>query len=240
METQQLAIVTGGAVRIGKAISFALARAGYAIALHYHKSHQEALDTVTELERLGVPVFPFQADLTSPEEIQLMFEQIDRVPYELSVLVNSAAVMARGNLKSMPVEEWNSVFDLNIRAAHINGQYAYHRMKNGGSIINITDTGFNKTWTGFPAYTISKSALETLTRLQAKTYAPNVRVNAIAPGLILPPEDVPQDEWKRLIDRLPLKRAGSPDAVAQTVTFLIQNEYITGTTIFVDGGYQLI
>jgi NAD(P)-dependent dehydrogenase (short-subunit alcohol dehydrogenase family) len=109
----------------------------------------------------------------------------------------------------------------------------------GGLIVNITDAGAQKLWTGYPAYLVSKSALETLTRLQAKTYAPSIRVNAIAPGLVLPSDNVTPAEWEKLVVGIPLKHSISLEDVAAALTFLLDNQSITGQTIVVDGGYSL-
>jgi pteridine reductase len=119
-------------------------------------------------------------------------------------------------------------------------QKAAERMLAGGLIINITDVGAHKLWSGYPAYVVSKSALETLTRIQAKAYAPKIRVNAIAPGLVLPSENISKEEWKILVDRLPLKRPASQEELTSALEFLLKNEAITGQVIVVDGGYSLI
>jgi len=113
-------------------------------------------------------------------------------------------------------------------------------METGSLIVNITDIGAHKLWTGYPAYVISKSALETLTRLLAKEYAPRIRVNAIAPGLVLPPDEIAPDEWEKLIQRLPLKRPAAPADIASALEFLLRNQSITGHTLVVDGGYSLL
>jgi NAD(P)-dependent dehydrogenase (short-subunit alcohol dehydrogenase family) len=113
-------------------------------------------------------------------------------------------------------------------------------MSNGGLIVNVTDSGAQKAWSRYPSYTVSKAALESLTRLLARAFAPNIRVNAIAPGLVLPSDVVAPEEWERLVSRLPLKRAATLDEITYALQFLIKNEYITGQTIVVDGGYSLI
>lgn len=236
-----MALVTGGAVRIGRAIALALADAGFAIGLHYHTSHVAADETAREIERAGVPVHLFQADLRDPNQIHSMFDQIAGLALPLGVLVNSASIMPRSDLRLMPAAEWDDTLDLNLRAPWLCAQAgAVLMQERGGVIINISDTGAQKTWTGFPAYTISKAGLEVLTRLLARSLAPNIRVNAVAPGLILPSSEVSSEAWERLVHRLPAGHSGSPQDVAQAALFLIENQYITGETLVVDGGYQLV
>ena len=237
----ELALVTGGAVRLGREIALALAREGYAVALHYHSSADKAKKTAREIEKLGVPVYLLQADLREPGQIQSCFTKMAELPQPLAVLVNSASVMPRGDLRSLPVAEWDDTLAVNLRAPWLCAQAAAELMQSrGGIIINLSDSGARKTWTGFPAYAISKAGLEVLTRLLARSLAPAIRVNAVAPGLILPSEDTSPDDWQRLVRRLPVKRQGTPQDVVQAVLFLIKNRYITGETLIVDGGYQLI
>lgn len=237
----ELALVTGGAVRLGKEIALALAGAGYAVGVHYNTSQGAAEETAGVVEELGVPAFLFQADLTAPTQIKELFSKIADLSVPLGVLVNSASVMPKGDLRSMQVAEWDSTLDVNLRAPWLCAQAAAVLMQDrGGVIINISDTGAHKTWTGFPAYTISKAGLEVLTHLLARTLAPGIRVNAVAPGLILPSRDTPSEVWQRLVQRLPAGHSGSPQDVAQAVLFLIENEYVTGETLVVDGGYHLI
>jgi NAD(P)-dependent dehydrogenase (short-subunit alcohol dehydrogenase family) len=113
-------------------------------------------------------------------------------------------------------------------------------MTDGGLIVNITDVGAQKTWSRYPSYTVSKTALESLTRILARALAPGIRVNAIAPGFVLQSDIVSEEEWQRLMNRIPLKRAARTDEVASALEFLLKNEYVTGQTIIVDGGYSLI
>jgi pteridine reductase len=113
-------------------------------------------------------------------------------------------------------------------------------MTEGGLIVNISDVGAQKAWSRFPSYTVSKAALESLTRILARAYAPTIRVNAIAPGFVLQSDIVPAEEWDRLINRVPLKRPARPEEIASALEFLCKNEYITGQTIVVDGGYSLV
>lgn len=237
-----LALVTGGAHRLGRAFALALARQGYAVALHYHASSGEAQATAAEIRDLGVPTFPLQADLTRPEEIERLFIEIDNLLADTSfnILVNSAALMPRGDARTLTAADFDAAIALNLRAPFLCAQQAARRMPPGGLIVNITDIGVAKAWTGFPAYTVSKAGLESLTKILARALAPDIRVNAIAPGLVLPSEDMPAADWERLVSRLPAKRPADPDEVASALEFLIKNEYITGQTIAIDGGYSLI
>jgi NAD(P)-dependent dehydrogenase (short-subunit alcohol dehydrogenase family) len=242
-----LAIVTGGAYRLGRAFSLTLAYRGYAVLLHYHTSEKAAQKTAGEIRSFGVPVFPVSADLTRPEQVRLLFDTVDALLADpaakvshLAVLVNSAAVMPRGDVKTLPLDEWDAALDLNSRAPFLCAQQAAQRMRPGALIVNVSDIGAGKAWSGFPSYTVSKAALESLTRVLARALAPSIRVNAIAPGLVLPPEDLPLDEWNRLVERLPLKRPATSEEIAAALEFLLQNEYVTGQTIVVDGGYSLL
>ncbi|HZW04638.1 MAG TPA: SDR family oxidoreductase [Anaerolineaceae bacterium] len=238
-EAAPLAVVTGAGVRLGRAIAESLAGRGYALGVHYHHSQAAAEDLAGQVTRQGGKAFLLSADLTDPAQIEDLFEQVAAVPHPLKVLVNSAAVMPAGRLGETSVEAWDATLDLNLRAPWLCACQAARLMKDGGAIVNLSDAGTVKSWTGYPAYLVSKAGVETLTRLLASDLAPGVRVNAVAPGLILPSDEVSTETWDRLIDRLPLKRSGSTDEITQAVLFLIENAYITGQTIVVDGGYRL-
>jgi NAD(P)-dependent dehydrogenase (short-subunit alcohol dehydrogenase family) len=235
-----LALVTGAAHRLGRAFAISLARQGYAIALHFYQSGDKAQETAAEIKTYNVPVFVFQADLKKETEISALFNNLDKLNLPLKVLVNSAAVIQRGDARTLSVEDFDDVIDLNLRAPFLCAQQATRRMSSGGLIINITDSGAQKTWTGLPAYVASKAGLESLTRVLARTFAPQVRVNAIAPGLVLPDEQTSAEDWQRLTGRIPLRRPASVEEITSALEFLLKNEYITGQTITVDGGYSLI
>jgi NAD(P)-dependent dehydrogenase (short-subunit alcohol dehydrogenase family) len=240
MADYPLALVTGAAHRLGRAFAITLARQGYAILLHYHKSLSDAAVTENEIRSTGVPVYPVQADLTSDTALHSLLSSLDSLPHKLRVLVNSAAIMPRKDLRSTSSTDWDAALDLNLRAPFLLAQKAAERMDAGGLIVNVTDIGAHKLWTGYPAYVVSKSALETLTRMMAKAYAPSIRVNAIAPGLVLPSGDMTPEEWEKLVQRLPLRHPASPEEVASALEFLVRNESVTGQTIVVDGGYSLL
>jgi NAD(P)-dependent dehydrogenase (short-subunit alcohol dehydrogenase family) len=238
--TSSLALVTGSAHRLGKAFALSLARMGYSIALHYRGSADEAEHTVKEIRALGVDCLPIRADLTIPEKIDFLFSLVDEFKMPLKVLVNSAAVMPVGKPQELELKDWDLALDLNLRAPFLLAQQAATRMTDGGLIVNITDIGAQKAWSRYPSYTVSKAGLESLTKMLARAFAPEIRVNAIAPGLVLPSDVVTKEKWDKLVEKLPLKRAATLDEITSALEFLIKNEYITGQTIAVDGGYSLI
>ncbi len=231
-----LALVTGSAHRLGKSFALTLARLGYDIVLHYHSADNAALQTKLEIESLKRNVTLAQADLTDPNQIYSLLSNIQ----SLDVLVNSAAFMPHGNVDSLSIENWDTALDLNLRAPFLLAQEASKKMTEGSSIINISDMGSQKAWSRYPSYTVSKAALESLTKILARALAPKIRVNAIAPGFVLQSDIVPAEEWERLIGRVPLKRPARTEEITSALEFLLKNEYVTGQTIVVDGGYSLI
>ena len=234
------AVVTGAAHRLGRDAALSFARLGFTMALHYNKSNDAAENTRKEILSLGVRAEVFQADLRDPSQIEKLFRDIDSLGYPLRVLINSASVMNAGRLPHVAAENFDSEIAVNLRAPLLCAQYAAMRMDAGGLIINISDVGASKTWSGYPTYVMSKAGVESLTRLLAKSLAPNIRVNAIAPGFVYPSTTLPEGEWKKLLARVPLRRAARPEEITGVIEFLLKNEYITGQTIVVDGGYSLV
>jgi len=234
-----LAIVTGGAQRLGKAFALTLARMGYSIALHYRHSVMEAEKTVSEIRALGVDCIAIRADLTVPQKTEFLFRMADEFHAPLKALVNSAAIMPQGSPRDLELLDWDSALDLNLRAPFLLSQQAARRMTDGGLIVNISDIGAQKAWSRYPSYTVSKAGLEALTKTLARSFAPTIRVNAIAPGLVLPSDAVTPEQWKQLVERLPLKRPAAVEEITSALEFLVRNQYITGQTIVVDGGYSL-
>jgi len=231
-----LALVTGAAHRLGKAFALTLAQAGYDIILHYYSSEKGALITRKEIESLSRGAILAQADLTDPDQVQSLLIRIQ----SLDVLINSAAFLPSGKVDSLSMENWDKSLDLNLRAPFLLAQECAQKMTGGGLIVNITDVGAQKTWSRYPSYTVSKAALESLTKILARALAPKIRVNAIAPGFVLQSDIVPPEEWERLIGRVPLKRPARTEEITSALEFLLKNEYVTGQTLVVDGGYSLI
>ena len=231
-----LALVTGAAHRLGKVFALTLAQQGFDLVLHYHQSFEAAQKTQTEIESMGRRVSLSQADLTDPAQIRSLASSLD----SLRVVVNSAALMPGGGVDGLTLEDWDAALDLNLRAPFLLSQECARKMTEGGLIVNITDVGAARAWSRYPSYTVSKAALESLTRVLARALAPSIRVNAIAPGLVLQSEIVDDAEWQRLVKRIPLRRPARADELGSALEFLLKNEYITGQTITIDGGYSLL
>jgi NAD(P)-dependent dehydrogenase (short-subunit alcohol dehydrogenase family) len=239
MKNIPLALVTGAAHRLGRIYAMTLAQRGYAILLHYFRA-KDVEQTEQEIKAFGVPVYLVQADLRDDPGISFLISSLDSIPHPLEVLVNSASIMMKTNLHSTSKVNWDAILALNLRAPFLLAQQLVGRMKEGGLIVNISDCGARKLWKEYAAYVVSKSALETLTRLQAKEYAPRIRVNAIAPGLVIPSDGITKNEWESLVKRTPLNHPVRHEDVAGALGFLIDNPSITGQILAVDSGYSLI
>ncbi len=230
------ALVTGAAHRLGKSFALTLARLGYDVYLHYRSAEEEARQTQAEIEALKRRAILVSADLMQPSEIIALLSTFQT----LDVLINSAAFMPKGNVETLTLDDWDATLDLNLRAPFLLARECAKKMNSGGLIVNITDVGAQKAWSRYPSYTVSKAALEALTKILARALAPKIRVNAIAPGLVLQSDIVPDEEWERLIRRVPLKRPARSEEISSVLEFLLSNEYVTGQTIVVDGGYSLV
>ncbi len=250
MELQdRVALVTGGAHRVGKAIALALAREGMRIVVHYGTSEAAARETVAEIKSLGVQAISFQADLRDPTRIRALFEATASEFGRLDVLVNSAASFVRQPFDEIGLDDWKDVLQVNLRAPFLCTQHAARLMRRvarppdqPAAIINIADLSGIYPWRGYVQHGVSKAGLLHLTKIAAHELAPAIRVNAIVPGAVLPPPGVdPQGEaWAAIGARTPLQRTGHPDYVAQAAVFLARNDYITGAAIPVDGGEHLV
>ncbi len=239
LKKEKLALVTGGANRVGKEIALHLAKGGFDVAIHYFSSEEAAYQTKDEIESLGRKAFILRADLGNPVEIEKLFQQLAYQARSIDVLVNSAAVMPKSDLMKITWQEWDRIFNINLRAAWLMSSNSAGMMEDGGVIINISDAGADLHWTGYGAYGISKLALNEMTRLLAKQLAPAIRVCGIAPGLLLKPSDMPNEDWERLAARVPMKSAGDLSALLATIDLLIANDYITGEIITLNGGASL-
>ncbi len=232
------ALVTGGAIRVGKALSLALAQAGANVVINYHSSADEAAQTAAQVQALGARALPVRADVADPAQVQQMVAQAQARFGGVDVLVNGASLFKRTPLPMDDVSDWRRVIGIGLDGAFYSANAVAPQMlaRGEGVIINIVDLSAWQPSTGFTAHSVGKAGLLALTRQLALELAPAVRVNAVAPGPVLPPPHFDALKIERLAKKTLLKRWGSPDDVAKAVLFLIGADYITGDCITVDGG----
>lgn len=250
-----VALVTGAGRRLGRAIALALAEGGSHVVVHYGRSGEAAAETadlVREREREALAV---SADLRHAGAIEGLFEAVADRFGRLDVLVNSAASFERAPFEDITAEEWDAVQAVNVRAPFLCTQGAVRLMREAparagslgetrvpGAIVNLADLAGVTAWRGYVHHGVSKAGLLHLTTTSARELGPDVRVNAVIPGPILPPpgEDAGSEAWRRRGERMPLGRTGEPAHVAGAVVFLAENDYVTGAHLFVDGGEHLL
>lgn len=236
----RIALVTGGAVRLGRAISLALASAGARVIVHYHSSSLAADDVVSRVRRDGGEAWKVEADLSSLDGVATLADAAEAIG-PVDILVNSASTFPAEPLDAVTGELWDATMAVNLRAPFFLTQRIGGAMKarGGGVVINLADLAGLQAWTGYAAHSISKAGLLHLTRVAARALAPQVRVVAIAPGTVLPPEGTSPDELERLATRAPLRRIGSPDDVTGAILYVIGADFVTGDVLIVDGGRSL-
>lgn len=236
----RVAFVTGAAVRVGRAIARSLAESGYDIVLHYHSSSDHAETLASEIEGMGRRVTAIRGDLSDVSDLErVCTEGVDAFG-RVDLLVNNAALFLSTPLLEVEPSEWDLVMSVNLRAPFLTVRHLAPALRaSKGSVINIVDLSAFEPWTGYPHHAVSKAGLLHLTKIQARVMAPEVRVNAIAPGTVLPPEDSSDDDIGRERRLAALGRIGSPEDVVRAVHFLTESEFVTGEVIVVDGGKRL-
>jgi len=236
----RVALVTGAGRRLGQAIAIGLARAGCDLAVHYHASREGAEATLQAVRATGRRAEAIGADLRDPAAARALPDRVVAVLGRLDVLVNSAAVMLRREFEAITPPEWNDALALNLTAAFFTAQGAApHLRKTHGKIINLADVAAFEVWRAYLPLSVSKAGIVMLTRSLAGVLAPEVTVNAVAPGAVLPPDEWPVEARTCLAETTPLQRLGTPDDVVHAVLFLLENDYITGVVLPVDGGRLL-
>lgn len=236
----QVALVTGAGRRVGQAIALALGAEGMRVAVHYHGALDGARRTASALRGLGAETDTFGADLSDAASPSRLVDAVVSRFGALDLLVNSAAVMRRIALDQVTPAIWDETFAINARAPFFLSLAAARAMgERGGSVVNIADHLAHESWPRLVPHAASKATLEAVTRQLAVQLAPGVRVNAVAPGAVLPPDDWSAAARREFEAATPLRRLGSPDDVAQAVVYLAAAPYVTGQVLFVDGGRHL-
>lgn len=241
MAEDRVALVTGGAKRIGRAIVEALAIDGFAVAIHANSSLADAEALAVELRARGNRAEAFAADLADPLTVAGLMPAVTARLGSVTLLVNNASTFMRDTLETIDVPTWNRQFSVNIRAPSVLAGALATALPAGreGAIVNILDQRVLKLTPEFYSYTLSKAALHAATRTMAQALAPRIRVNAVAPGPVLPNLDDGEDGFHREVAGLPLGRAVSPQEIAAAVVQLANARSVTGQTIAVDGGQHI-
>jgi pteridine reductase len=235
----QVALVTGSGKRLGREVALGLAARGANLVIHYRSSEDDARQVTREIEKLGQRAITVSADLDQVSQIRALFDKVTAAFGRLDILVNSAASFVQTEFGATTEKIWASSLDTNLKAPFFCSQAAAPLLKKtGGCIINFADIGGILGWSGYIPHSISKAGVIMLTRCLAKELAPEVRVNAIAPGTITLPDDAPELEAS-FIRQAPLKRSGRPVDVVGAVTYLATAKFVTGQTLVVDGGRVL-
>lgn len=234
----QAALITGSSDRIGKAIALSLADSGHNIILHYNRSKDKAMHLLKVIEGKGAQCIALQADFRIEKDIQRLFEQANK-KFQVNILINNASDFVKSSIEDDHTDLLDHMMMVNFKAAYILTKQ-FIKSNKQGSIINVLDTQIRQNQTLHFDYLLSKKALEAFTMQSALALGPSrIRVNAIAPGLILPPEGENQSYLEHRARKIPLRRPGSVKNIQDSVQFLIENDFITGQILYVDGGEKL-
>jgi pteridine reductase len=240
--TGKVALVTGGARRLGRELALALARAGADIVVNYFRSADDAERTVADIVALGRRAIAVHADVALKSDVDELVRRTAETFGRLDILVNNASTFETAPFLAIQEHEWDRVLAVNLKGPFLLSQAATPllRRDGGGVIVNIADLSAFQPWPSYAHHSVSKAGLVQLTRVMARALAPDIRVACIAPGVVLPPEDATPEEIRQHRDRTPLRRLGSPDDVARALLFLVESDFLTGETVILDGGRSLL
>lgn len=231
------ALVTGAGRRVGQAIALRLGALGARVIVHYNASDAGAEQTVALITAAGGEALRIAEDLGQPEGPEKLVSATVTAFGGLDILVNSAAIMERTPFGSVTPEQWDEMFGINLRAPFFLSQAAApHLRRARGAIVNIADLAAFETWPAYVPHGVTKAGVVQMTRALARVLAPDVRVNAVAPGAVLLPDDWSAEDGERLAATTPLERIGAAEDVVGAVLYLLSADYVTGETIIVDGG----
>jgi pteridine reductase len=238
----KVALVTGAGRRVGRAIALQFADRGASVAVHYRSSQGEADAVVAAIARQHGRAQAFRANLEHVAEIERMVAVVLDAFGRIDVLVNSASVFARMPLAEITERDWDANFDTNLKAPFFLSKLAGAAMRRqgAGKIVNLGDWAGIRPYKDYLPYSVSKSGLIGLTKALAKELAPEVQVNCIALGMVMPPEDYSKEEVERLVSRTLTKKMGSPEEVARAVIFFCETDFATGATLTLEGGRLLV
>ncbi len=232
------ALITGAAKRIGRETALTLAERGINAVIHFNRSDSEARQLAEELQQKGVKAWTIQADFRRPDEYQTLIDRAQEAAGGLDVLINNASIFPAEMLKDLTWSGLSANMEVNAWVPFVLSR-AFAQRIGRGRIVNLHDSrlkGYDWTHVG---YILSKHVLAAMTRMMALEFAPDITVNAVAPGLILPPPGKDESYIQNLVHTVPLQRHGKAQDIADAVAFLVESDFITGNVIYVDGGRHL-
>jgi pteridine reductase len=236
----RVALVTGAGRRVGRAIALALGERGMHVVVHFNGSREGAEETARSIVASGGEAIVEQADLAQVDAAYALVDRATAWRGSLGALVNSAAIMLRTPIAETTQAEWDTMFALNVRAPYFLSQRAAPALAaSQGAIVNIADLAAFESWPSYVPHGMTKAAVVQMTRAMARALAPGVRVNAVAPGVVLLPEGWSEAEAEKLRTTTPLQRLGTPEDVAHAVAYLLSARYVTGEVVRVDGGRHI-
>ncbi len=233
------ALITGGGKRLGKAMALALAEAGYDIAIHYNSSQKEALETSKEIKSTGRNCEIFKSDLNILAETLSLIPNVFKVFPQCSILVNNASIFENVGFHDVTEETFDRDFNINFKAPFFLAR-EFSRRDSAEIIVNMLDMRVSRVEVEHFVYNLSKKALRDFTLMAAKALGPGIRVNGICPGPILAPPGEDEEYLKRIAAHTPLGKPGKPDYIVTALRYILENPYVTGECLFVDGGEHLI
>jgi 3-oxoacyl-[acyl-carrier protein] reductase/pteridine reductase len=236
----KVALVTGAAKRIGRSVALRLASEGADVIVNYRSSKAEADEVVAQIVAMGRRAAAMQADVAKRRDVLAMFAAVEREFGHLDILVNNAGMFLPAKFEELTEEQWDAILDTNLKSQFLCSQTAAPMLRRGGHgrIINFASLGGLLAWPAYTHYCVSKAGVIMLTRCLARALAPEITVNAVAPGTISFPGDAPEIA-EDFVRRAPLRRTGGPEDIDDAVIFLAQSPFITGQVIVVDGGRTL-
>lgn len=234
----RVALVTGGAKRIGRSIAEKLAAEGADVVVNYASSQREAEKLASELRKLGRRALAVRADVSKKREVHHMMESVQREFGRLDILVNNAGTFFAADFDDLTEEQWDRIMGTNLKSQFLCAQAAAPLLKRSGRghIINISSLGGLLPWPKYTHYCVSKAGVIMLTRCLARALAPEILVNSVAPGTIQFPDEAPDEEYIR---RAPLHRTGRGSDIADAVFYFASSDFVTGQILAVDGGRAL-
>ena len=236
----KVALVTGAAKRIGRSVALRLAAEGADVIVNYRSSKAEADEVVARISATGRRAMAIQGDVAKRTDVLALFGAVEREFGRLDILVNNAGMFFPAKFEELTEEQWDTILDANLKSQFLCSQTAAPMLRRSGHgrIINFASLGGLLAWPAYTHYCVSKAGVIMLTRCLARALAPEITVNAIAPGTISFPGDAPEIA-EDFVQRAPLRRTGGPEDIDEAVIFLAKSPFITGQVIVVDGGRTL-